>query len=252
MERNAQNGLEEYGPAHNDTLIILDETSLMPTDQKGRPLAFGEALMRLMQGQGKKRNGLAVDRWSTVLISTLNSSVYALLDPKRKEIYEAYTDRLIDIPPPNHSGSFFENLHGTEDDAKFGLYLFNLATQNFGYPGRVFLARLTAELAVNRPRLAALVAGNIAKYEAAASGIKSPRRKELRVRGYFATVYVFGCLAIRFRKSCRSPKPNCSPPCYPAIAITWLSLITKSRAAQSGRLRRRRSDGDCADADRRR
>ena len=29
------NGLEEYGPAHNDTLMVLDETSLMPTDQKG-------------------------------------------------------------------------------------------------------------------------------------------------------------------------------------------------------------------------
>ena len=53
------NGLEEYGPAHNDTLMVLDETSLMPTDQRGRPLAFGEALMRLMQGQGKKRHGLS-------------------------------------------------------------------------------------------------------------------------------------------------------------------------------------------------
>ena len=58
------NGLEEYGPAHNDTLMVLDETSLLPNDQKGRPLAFGEALMRLMQGQGKKRHGLSVDRWS--------------------------------------------------------------------------------------------------------------------------------------------------------------------------------------------
>ena len=41
------NGLEEYAPAHNQTLMVLDETSLMPTDDKGRALPFGEALMRL-------------------------------------------------------------------------------------------------------------------------------------------------------------------------------------------------------------
>jgi hypothetical protein len=38
------NGLEEYGPALHDTLVVLDDTSLLPTDPKGRPLAFGEAL----------------------------------------------------------------------------------------------------------------------------------------------------------------------------------------------------------------
>jgi putative DNA primase/helicase len=92
------NGLEEYAPAHNDTLMVLDETSLLPNDQKGRPLAFGEALMRLMQGQGKKRHGLPVDRWSAPLVSTSNVSVYGLLDPKRRENYAAYTDRLMDIP----------------------------------------------------------------------------------------------------------------------------------------------------------
>src|SRR5271156_5497391 len=41
------NGLEEYPPAHNQTLMVLDETSMMPTDEKGRPMSFGEALMRL-------------------------------------------------------------------------------------------------------------------------------------------------------------------------------------------------------------
>ena len=125
------NGLEEYGPAHNDTLMVLDETSLLPNDQKGRPLAFGEALMRLMQGQGKKRYGLSVDRWSVPFISTSNLSVYALLDPKRKKSYGAYTDRLIDIPTPKGRASFFENLHGFKDAAAFGKYLFDLATHEF-------------------------------------------------------------------------------------------------------------------------
>ena len=44
-----------------------------------------------------------------------------------------------------------------------------------------------------------MVAGNVAKYEAAAAGIASPRRDVLRVRGYFATVYAVGCLAVRFK-----------------------------------------------------
>jgi len=57
---------------------------------------------------------------------------------------------------------------------------------------------LTSALVRDRAGLAAEVAGNVAKYEAAAAGIASPRRDVLRVRGYFATVYAVGCLAIRF------------------------------------------------------
>ena len=193
------NGLEEYGPAHNDTLMVLDETSHMPTDQKGRPLAFGEALMRLMQGQGKKRHRQSVDRWSVPLISTSNWSVYALLDPKRRENYAAYTDRLMDIPTPRYGSSHFENLHGYADAAALGKYLFDLATENFGYPSRAFQARLTSALAQDREGLAVMVARNVAKYEAAAAAITSSRRSVLRVRGYFATVYAVGCLAIRFK-----------------------------------------------------
>jgi hypothetical protein len=161
-------------------------------------LAFGEALMRLMQGQGKKRHGLSVDRWSVPFISTSNVSVYALLDHTRRANYQAYTDRLMDVPIPKGRTSFFANLHGRKDAATFGKYLFDLATANFGYPSRVFLARLTSALAKDRASLAVVVAGNVAKYEAAAAGIASPRRDVLRVRGYFATVYAVGCLAIRF------------------------------------------------------
>ena len=193
------NGLEEYGPAHNDTLMVLDETSLMPTDQKGRPLAFGEALMRLMQGQGKKRHGLPVDRWSDPTFSTSNRSVYALLDPVRRKSYGAYTDRLMDIPTPNHAESHFEELHGHENAAAFGKYLFDIATTNYGYPIRVFLARFTSALARDREGLVATVAGNVATYEAAASKITSSQRSVLRVRGHFATVYAVGCLAIQLQ-----------------------------------------------------
>ncbi len=193
------NGLEEYGPALNDTLIFLDETSFMPSDPKGRPLAFGEALMRLMQGQGKKRYGLSVDRWSAPVFSSSNSSVYALLDPQRRKNYPAYTDRLMDIPTPKGRTSFFENLHGFKDAAAFGKHLFDLATHNYGYPIRVFLARLTSALARDRAGLVEVVAGNVAKYEAAAAAIASPLRDVLRVRGYFATVFAAGCLAIRFK-----------------------------------------------------
>ena len=194
------NGLEEYGPALHDTLMVLDETSLLPTDQNGRPLAFGAALMRLMQGQGKKRHRQTIDRWSVPLISTSNLSVYALLDPRRRQNYAAYTDRLMDIPTPHHSPSFFENLHGRKDAAAFGKYLFDLATHNFGYPFCVFLARLTSALARDRKGLVAMVAGNVTKYEAAADDITSSLgRSVLRVRGYFATVYAAGCLATRFQ-----------------------------------------------------
>jgi hypothetical protein len=193
------NGLEEYGPAHNDTLMVLDDTSLMPTDQKARPLAFGEALMRLMQGQGKKRYRQSVDRWSVPFISTSNLSVYARLDSVRRKSYGAYTDRLSDIPTPQGKASFFENLHGSQDEAAFGKKLFDLATKNYGYPICVFLDRLTSALARDREGLAATVADNLAAYEAAAGKITSSQRSVLRVRGHFATVYAVGCLAIQFK-----------------------------------------------------
>jgi hypothetical protein len=124
--------------------------------------------------------------------------VYALLDPQRRKNYPAYTDRLMDIPTPKGRTSFFENLHGFKDAAAFGKHLFDLATHNYGYPIRVSLARLTSALARDRAGLVEVVAGNVAKYEAAAAGIASPLRDVLRVRGYFATVYAVGCLAIRF------------------------------------------------------
>jgi hypothetical protein len=179
--------------------MVLDETSLMPTDQKGRPLAFGEALMRLMQGQGKKRHRQSVDRWSVPFISTSNLSVYARLDSVRRKSYGAYTDRLADIPTPNGKASFFENLHGSPDEAAFGKKLFDLATTNYGHPIRVFLARLTSALARDRAGLNAAVGADVAKYEAAAGKIASSQRSVLRVRGHFATVYAVGCLAIRFK-----------------------------------------------------
>ncbi len=192
------NGLEEYAPAHNQTLMVLDETSLMPTDDKGRALPFGEALMRLAQGQGKKRSGRGIERWSATLVSTSNFSVCQLLDAKRREQYMAYVDRLIDIPAPNGSTSFFENLHDFKDADAFGQHLFDLATRNFGHPLHAFLLGLTRELSKDRGALAAVVAANVAKYKTAAAEITSPVRGVSRVCGYFATVYAAGCLARRY------------------------------------------------------
>jgi hypothetical protein len=194
------NGLEDYAPAHHQTLMVLDETSLMPTDAKGRVLSFGEALMRLRQGQGKKRgNARVVERWSSPLISTSNCSVYALLDTERRKNWKAYADRLSDIPTPNGFSTFIENRHGFDDDDAFGQYLFDLATRNCGHPIHHFLERFTAELEADHIRLVGVVAGHVAAYKAASAGIASPIRNVQRARGYFATIYAAGCLAIRYR-----------------------------------------------------
>ena len=69
---------------------------------------------------------------------------------------------------------------------------------NFGYPIRVFLARLTSALAKDRAGLAAGGRGECRQVRGRSGRITSPRRNVLRVRGYFATVYAVGCLAIRF------------------------------------------------------
>jgi putative DNA primase/helicase len=193
------NGLEEYAPAHHQTLMHFDETSLMPTDDKGKVMSFGEALMRLSQGQGKKRYNEPPVRWSTPLVSTSNFSVLSLLDAKRKEQYGAYVDRLIDISLPLGTASFFEDLHGFADADAFSIHLFDLATQNFGHPSRAFLSRFTDELSRDRKAIAAAVAGHVAKYKAAAKGIASSKRNLMRVSGYFATVFAAGCLAIRYK-----------------------------------------------------
>ena len=193
------NGLEEYPPAHNHTFMVFDETSMMPTDEKGRVLSFGEALMRLTQGQGKKRFNISVARWACPWISTSNFTVYSLLDPKRRLKFAAYLDRLVDIFAPGGSGSFFEELHGFKDADAFGQHLFDLAVNNCGHPSHDFLTQFTAELSRNRKVLTAGVAARIAKYKAATEGITSPYRILHRVRGYFATVYVAGCLAIRYK-----------------------------------------------------
>jgi Domain of unknown function (DUF927) len=193
------NGLEEYPPALHQTLMILDETALLPT-ANGRPLLFAEALMRLAQGQSKKRaNGTFPERWSTPLLSTSNASVIALLDDRNRENYEAFVDRLIDINMPGNSASFYEDLHGFSDKDSFSIHLANIARNNFGHSSCAFLKRLIAGLAADRAGIKSFVAARVAGYKKESAGIASAYRDLLRAGGHFATVYAAGSLAIRLK-----------------------------------------------------
>ena len=98
------------------------------------------------------------------------------------------------------------------------------------------LARLTSALARDREGLAATVAANVAKYEAAAAANhvvaaqRPPRARAFRDR--LCRRHVWRSAST----SCRSPRTSCSPPFCPAIGITSPSSTMKLLVAHPGQL----------------
>ena len=230
------NGLEEYGPAHNDTLMVLDETSLMPTDQKGRPLSFGEALMRLMQGQGKKRHGQSVDRWSVP--------------------YVQYLELLRVRPARSCSEEELRGLHGSPhrhpDAQGQGVILRGPArVRGCSDFRQVSVRHRDHELRLSHSRVRrSLDFGARSRSRGAGRdgrSATSPRTKRQPARSRRRSAASSACAGISrpsmpsdvwrsSSRSCRSPRTSCSPPSCLAIAITLPSSIMKLLVAHPGQL----------------
>jgi Domain of unknown function (DUF927) len=189
--KNTPAALELIAAGQNHTLIYLDEMA-------NAPAAVLASLLTFFQGQGTARyteqHRLS---WREPMLSTSNTSVLSVLR-RLGEGHDraAYIDRLIDVPAPRGSDSFFEDLHGYPGKVQFCTQLCNLAERNHGLAARAFVLKFTRELATDRAGLSRYVAERRKYYtDMAYRHIRSRGRDLDRVDGRLATIYAAGRLA---------------------------------------------------------
>jgi hypothetical protein len=93
-----------------------------------------------------------------------------------------------------------EGIRTKEEFRAYGNRLRKGAREIFGWAGPLFVRKLDRGLRVNRAVVQAFVDERHEAYHAAAANIESSGKRDVgRVSNRFATLYVTGCLAIRFK-----------------------------------------------------
>jgi putative DNA primase/helicase len=189
--------------AHNDGLLILDETKKAGSTHAKRAEVILGVTIRLAEQMEKQRltNATACRSWRCYFLSTSNYSLAELATKGSLEIDNADRGRLVDIPLPEAGHGIYEDLHGCPNGRILTDHLKRRCRTYFGVPIREFLSRLSPRVRQN-------------KVEQIITGIKKARQRYLndlindlkkrptlvrplqRASARFATVYAAGALAI--------------------------------------------------------
>ena len=194
------NELEVTALAHNDALLILDETKLAAGKEKDRADIVLDVVFRIdgMIEKARMTNVGSPRSWRCYFLSTSNLPLEQLARPSR-HIAEEDRGRLVDIPLPSDD-TICEELHEFVNAEDFTTKLKNRCRNHYGAPIREFVSRLVA------------VRQNEPKYERFQQAMKKWReqykktlnerlrsvRPENRATSRFATVFAAGRLAIYF------------------------------------------------------
>lgn len=188
--------------AHNETLLILDETKRAGRTDLLRAEAVIDISFNLAENTERERlnNQQSVRGWRLYFLSTSNHTLQQPAQRARHEVDEAELGRLADIPLPTNSHGIYEDLHGHPTGVDLTDKLKRYCRKYFGAPSREFVEKLVTEH-TNDPRaLKKYLKIRRAKYlklckaKADAEGLRPLNRVAAR----FATVYAAGCLAIRY------------------------------------------------------
>jgi putative DNA primase/helicase len=192
---NTACNLEVVATAFNQMSLYLDDMHKATKEDV-------EAIIELMNGEGRGRS-TEVQRvdYCTSIVSTSNTSAIAIAQAlKISRHYEALIDRVVDIDLPKGSPYFFEGVNTVTEFRTYGHLLRTLSRENFGLAGPEFTVRLAREMKADRALVQAFVEERQQTYWNAAVDIKSGAGRDLtRLSDKFATIYIAGCLAIRFK-----------------------------------------------------
>ena len=192
---NTNLNLEVVAAAFNQMLLFLDD--MHKADKKDV-----EAIIEIMNGEGRGRLTEAQRAtFSVPLLSTSNTSGVAIArDLKMTNQIEALIDRVADLPLPDGCPYMFEGIRTPQELRSYGGRLREFSRKNFGLAGPEFERRLTKAIATDHDLMQAFVDERQRAYWEAAGSIKSLGDRDLtRISDKFATIYVAGCLAIRFK-----------------------------------------------------
>ncbi len=184
---------ELVAAAHDQMLLFLDD--MHRADKKDV-----EKIIEIMNGEGRGRWTEAQRASFCVpLFSTSNPSLVSIARAlKMTNQIEALIDRLADIPHPTGCPYMFEGIRTPRELRAYGDRLRQLS-RNFGWAGPEFVRRPVLEIGAGRASVEAFVDERRRTYRDAAEGIRSLGGRDLtRISDKFATMYVAGCLAIRY------------------------------------------------------
>jgi hypothetical protein len=191
---NTTNKLEVVAAAFNQMLLYLDDMHNAGEENI-------KAIFNIMNGEGRGRLKELQQSFSLSVFSTSNTSIVKIAKRlKLEDELEALIDRLPEISLPEGCPYFFEGIRTPDEFRVYGDGIRDLACKNFGWAGPEFLARFERHLEARRAFIEAFAKKRQDAYFRASKAITSARGRNLtRVGNKFATIYVSGCLARRFK-----------------------------------------------------
>lgn len=193
------NAVEVTALAHNDGLLILDETRTQGNVTKRLEVVL-EVTMRLAEQQEKNRLVGAKEyrSWRCYFLSTSNFSLDEMAAKAGGEVDDADRGRLVDIPLPKDAYGIYEDLHGFPSGSELTDRLKTLCRLYYGVPIREFISKLLTHLVRNKGSselkdgVQKLHHQYLQKLKEEPGAAKALNRASSR----FATVYAAGALAI--------------------------------------------------------
>jgi putative DNA primase/helicase len=194
--------IEVTALAHNDSLLILDETKRAGKDDRERAQVVTSVAFGLAEFTEKERltNPDSVRSWRCYFLSTSNLSLGQLGNRGHVVIDEAERGRLADIPLPNDGHGIYEELHGFVDGEALSDALQHRSRKYYGVPARKFVRKLVSERETDPQGLKKFLKAERSHYlkklkaEVEADGLRPLNRNS----GRYATVFAAGSLAIKF------------------------------------------------------
>jgi len=197
------NKVEITALAHNETVLILDETKRAGGTDKERAQVVLDISFNLAENVEKDRltNVGSVRGWRFYFLSTSNYSLDQLADKGGIEIDDAERGRFVDIPNPSAGHGIYENLHKFPNGQKFTNSLKIRCRKYCGAVGEELVRRLVEERHRGPAELKEFLKHERGVYlkaidgKAQAESLTPLKRASERS----ATVFAAGSLAIRYK-----------------------------------------------------
>ena len=105
--------IEKTALAHNETILILDETKRAGRTAQQRAEVVSDVVFSLAEGNERERltNANSARAWCFYYLSTSNLTFSELARAGGLEIDDAYLGRLFDIPCPNSPYGIYDTIH---------------------------------------------------------------------------------------------------------------------------------------------
>jgi hypothetical protein len=190
--------------AHNDGVLLLDETKRAGKDIREQAQTVTKAAFNLAEHTEKERltNTASARSWRCYFLSTSNLSLAELARKGGVLVDAADHGRLADIPLPSSGHGIFEELHEFNTGEELADALQRLCRRSFGTAGRLFVRRLAKHLRQRskRRKLSSKLNKWRRTYQKALKGAAKTEglRPLNRISGRVATCFAAARLAIAF------------------------------------------------------